>query len=103
MVQKALCNIQEIMDFSADHPAREMRKIALRETVEYIRTKMVSALGFYTARELFDHSIDKISLESGYVLEFGVFDGGTINYLGKKKPKTTIHGFDSFEGFANHH
>lgn len=38
---------------------------------------------------------------NGLVLEFGVFKGGTINYLAKLCPKSMIHGFDSFAGLPS--
>jgi hypothetical protein len=31
-------------------------------------------------------------------LEFGVFSGGTIRHIARRKPGIAIHGFDSFEG-----
>ena len=34
----------------------------------------------------------------GYFLEFGVWEGKSINYMAKKKPNITFYGFDSFEG-----
>lgn len=35
------------------------------------------------------------------ILEFGVYKGGSINLLANRFPKTSIHGFDSFDGFPN--
>ena len=34
----------------------------------------------------------------GHYLEFGVFEGQSINYLASLNKKVTFHGFDSFEG-----
>ena len=39
--------------------------------------------------------------KSGSVLEFGVFQGRTINYLAELLPNEPIYGFDSFEGFPD--
>lgn len=37
--------------------------------------------------------------QSGLILEFGVWKGSTINIIANKLKKTTVYGFDSFEGF----
>lgn len=34
----------------------------------------------------------------GFVLEFGVSRGTTVNHIAKKLPNQTVYGFDSFEG-----
>ena len=34
----------------------------------------------------------------GDIFEFGVYKGGTINYLAHKMPNSIIYGFDSFQG-----
>jgi hypothetical protein len=34
----------------------------------------------------------------GSTLEFGVFDGTSINFIADRRPDATVHGFDSFEG-----
>lgn len=96
-VQRLLCEVRETLDFADYHPAREMRKVALRETVEYIQTNMQDAIGVYTARQVFDIALRQSDV-SGQYLEFGVFRGGSISYIANKRPNVTIHGFDSFEG-----
>lgn len=96
-VQKLLCEFQEILDFSSDHPVRAMRKIAQRETVDYIRARMGDAIGVYTARDVFDVTVKSLPVE-GHLMEFGVFRGGTIRYLASRVPHRQLHGFDSFQG-----
>lgn len=39
---------------------------------------------------------------TGRYLEFGVFEGRTLNYTAELKPHDIIHGFDSFEGLPEH-
>lgn len=34
----------------------------------------------------------------GYILEFGVYQAGTINFMAERFPTQTLYGFDSFEG-----
>lgn len=99
-VQKFLCTLQEIGDFSRMHPVREMQKAALGETVAYISQHMRGAVGVYTPRQLLDHALPRTPAE-GHVLEFGVFKGGTIRHIASRLPKRAIHGFDSFEGLPS--
>jgi len=96
-VQRLLCELREVRDFAELHPTREMRQLALRETVEYIHTSMPDAVGLWTPRQVFDAAIRQVDA-TGYFLEFGVFRGGTIKYIAKKRPDVVVHGFDSFEG-----
>lgn len=42
--------------------------------------------------------LDHNTKDSGLFLEFGVWNGHTINIVGKKLKKWNIYGFDSFEG-----
>ncbi len=97
LVQKLLCEIQEIIDFAHLHPVREMQKHALAESVQYIKDNMPDALGCYTAKGVLDVALKNTTM-SGYFLEFGVFRGGTIRYIAKHYPQGYVDGFDSFEG-----
>jgi len=40
----------------------------------------------------------KYTNNNGHILEFGVFQGNTINVIAKHFNKDIVHGFDSFEG-----
>lgn len=51
-----------------------------------------------TRDEEFDFIADLISKKRGLNLEFGVFEGKSINYLSEKLPNKKFVGFDSFEG-----
>lgn len=42
--------------------------------------------------------LESNTLEKGLFLEFGVWNGHTINIVGRKLQKWNIYGFDSFEG-----
>ena len=96
-VQRFLCELQELRDFAADHPVREMRKRALADTTDYITDHMDSAIGVYTPRQLLDLALDAVDGDGQFV-EFGVFRGGSIRYIASRAPNKIIHGFDSFEG-----
>jgi hypothetical protein len=54
---------------------------------------------------LLDHRVmeyqfcmQNIQNPKGHYMEFGVFEGKSINYLASLNKKVTFHGFDSFEG-----
>ena len=42
--------------------------------------------------------MQNIQNSKGHYMEFGVFEGKSINYLASLNKKVTYHGFDSFEG-----
>ena len=51
-------------------------------------------------KERYDHLDAVCNLGSipGDILEFGVYQGGTINFIAERFPHKLIYGFDSFEG-----
>ena len=51
-------------------------------------------------QERYDHleAVCNLDLIDGEILEFGVFQGGTINFIAERFPAKKIYGFDSFEG-----
>jgi hypothetical protein len=96
-VQKAIMFLQLPMTYGTLHPYRALQKRALAETMDFIVKDMADAVSFDTPRELMNFAI-KAATVDGIVAEFGVNQGGTINFLARKLPKHEIHGFDSFEG-----
>jgi Methyltransferase domain len=106
-IAKNLLNlIRFTQDYSLHHPVHGMMERAFDESLDYIAKFMPSAIGCYDVAELHDIAID-MAMEEGFYMEFGVYSGGSINYFAKRKPQTTFHGFDSFEGlpeswFAGH-
>ena len=65
--------------------------------VDYIEANMAHTVGFETQKELMGYAIDQTKVP-GYYMEFGVFKGGTMRFMAKRKPTVAFHGFDSFEG-----
>lgn len=51
-------------------------------------------------QERYDHlaAVCDLDLIKGDILEFGVYQGGTINFMAEQFPNQTLYGFDSFEG-----
>ena len=98
LVGQLMCETREIFDFAAHHPIREMRKLALAETVAYIREHMSTAIGVYTKRQFLDIALKRVSLDGHYV-EFGVYTGEfSIRFIASRVSDRAIVGFDSFEG-----
>ena len=97
LVGKLMCETREAFDFAAQHPIREMRKLALAETVAYIRENMSTAMGVYTKRQFLDFALKRVNLVGHYV-EFGVYTGESIRFIASRVSDKAIVGFDSFEG-----
>lgn len=96
-IQKLLCNVHAAIDFAAKHPVREMERIALTETVQYIREHMIDAIGFHTTDQVLEYAFQQVK-NNGHYLEFGVYKGGSIRFIAKHAGNKVVHGFDSFEG-----
>ena len=79
----------------------QLKKIASAETAQYIKSNMRGIQSVNSRFKVHDIAIKNITILNGEILEFGVFSGGTINYLAKKMPKNKIYGFDSFEGLPD--
>jgi Macrocin-O-methyltransferase (TylF) len=97
-VQKILVDLRSILDFPIMHPAREFQKVALKESVEYIRKHMPNAIALESAREVLNEGLSDVQVPGNFC-EFGVYKGGSIKYIAKKiGDRHLVHGFDSFEG-----
>jgi hypothetical protein len=97
-IQKLLFTLQDFCDFPRLHPAREMKRLALRESVRYARKHMQNSVGVESAREVLCLALKQVTVP-GYYLEFGVYKGGTIRYIASQVGTSQlVHGFDSFEG-----
>ena len=97
-IQKALVTLQDFVDFPRLHPWREMKRIALEESVQYARQHMQTSIGMESAREVLEMSLRQVSI-AGHYLEFGVYKGGTIRFIADRVGRSQqIHGFDSFTG-----
>jgi hypothetical protein len=66
-------------------------------TADYIQKHMQTARVFDSDADHMRYAMDLIALD-GLILEFGVCTGRSINFMAALCPRSTIHGFDSFEG-----
>jgi len=99
-LQRWMFTLQDFWDFPRLHPAREMKRLALAESVEYARTYMRTAVGVESAREVLATALRQVSI-TGHYLEFGVYKGGTIRFIADQVGAfQTVHGFDSFRGLG---
>src|SRR5271170_4220303 len=97
-IQRWLFTLQDFWDFPRLHPAREMKRLALQESVQYAQKYMRTAVGMESSREVLESALRRVSV-SGHYLEFGVYKGGTIGFIARQVGSMQLaHGFDSFRG-----
>jgi Macrocin-O-methyltransferase (TylF) len=75
----------------------QIQKKALESTVDYVIENMTHAQTFTDNFSLLKWAISKSHLD-GLVMEFGVWQGATVNFIAQHASSTEVHGFDSFEG-----
>lgn len=96
--------IRKSLDLALDvHPKnleREVQKRAMEQTVDYLEQRMAEVQSFADRFALMRKSLDAVQV-SGLFLEFGVFQGASINYLASQI-NDPIYGFDSFEGLPEY-
>jgi predicted O-methyltransferase YrrM len=96
--QRWMVTLQDFWDFPRLHPAREMKKLALDESVQYAQKHMRTAVGMESSREVLTTALRQVSAP-GHFLEFGVYKGGSIRFIANHVGRSqTVHGFDSFRG-----
>jgi hypothetical protein len=97
-VQTVLWNVREVIDYPYLHPTRELERIALAETVEYIQSLPELPPSFPTARQLLTFAIRRAPAV-GAIVELGVYKGATIRFIARTVgPSRQVHGFDTFAG-----
>jgi hypothetical protein len=72
---------------------------AVERSTDYAEKNM-SGITVFTSSykpKMWDYAISKLKVD-GYIAEFGVFKGESVNYLAKLVDPKTIFGFDSFKG-----
>jgi hypothetical protein len=70
---------------------------ALEATAEYVEEHMNGAYTFTNNLSLLKWAMSKAQTD-GLFMEFGVWQGATVNFIAEQVPANTVHGFDSFEG-----
>lgn len=77
-----------------------LREQSIADSAAYAAEHLGTAMIFDMPVKLWTYGASRAHLESGLVMEFGVFRGRSINHFAKHLPDVTLHGFDSFEGLA---
>lgn len=77
-----------------------LRERAILQSADYVEQHLKTAMVFERTRLLWDYAAKAAQLDSGLLLEFGVFKGTSINFFAQQFQDDEIHGFDSFEGLA---
>lgn len=74
-----------------------MARIAADDSARFIMKNCINAPTFKNRLDLLTYSLSKVETDGMY-LEFGVFNGRSINHIAKQIPDKHVYGFDSFEG-----
>jgi hypothetical protein len=85
----------EDVDIASERPFDILYAEAVKESAEYIRNFLNDAV--ICEKGWWDIALDNIT-ENKLCLEFGVYDGRSLNYFSNKKRDITWYGFDSFVG-----
>lgn len=97
LVQKVAMALSVPLGYAALHPFRELQRRALAQTADFIAREMPAAVAFDTPRDLLEYALGLVPAD-GLVAEFGVNEGGTVNFIARHFADRPVHGFDSFEG-----
>jgi len=96
IIQKIFRIVDGYVDENSHNIKRELQKRALTQTAEFVEKNMAQTKSFVDKFSLLEYSIDLTNNE-GLFIEFGVFEGDTINFI-SSITENTVYGFDSFEG-----
>jgi len=100
LVKKYMIKLaNHILDEDAKNIDRALQRKALESTVNFIlnEKKLIKSRVFKNRFELLEYSISQITI-NGLIMEFGVYQGESINFIADLLPNRQIYGFDSFEG-----
>lgn len=78
-------------------PMAHLNHLTARDTAEFMLGHLHTALLYLHRFELMDFALKQLPRD-GLILEFGVFQGESLDYLACKAAPRRIYGFDSFEG-----
>ena len=76
---------------------KKMYAISCEESARFIIENMIKTPTFQNNLELLSFALKNVTVDGQY-LEFGVYQGRSINHIAKEIKEKSIVGFDSFEG-----
>jgi len=96
----------EMEDFNPKYnPYILLKQKAAAETVEFIESNIQNAqiVTMTTWKEKYKFVEYLVGLvpEQAFIVECGVYQGASINFMADKRPKAKLYGFDSFEGLPD--
>ena len=90
--------IERLMDTESKNIERELQRRACSTSTDLIESSFGSAKMVRSQQALLKLALNEVpSKQSGLYLEFGVYQGTTINLIASTT-NDKVHGFDSFEG-----
>ncbi|MCC7551729.1 MAG: class I SAM-dependent methyltransferase [Methanobacterium sp.] len=101
MLNHIIKKILKIIDINNTRDSRnigrELQRRALKQTAIFIEENMLKTKSFPNKISLLKYALD-ISDNNGLYVEFGVYEGVTLNLISSIVKNKIIYGFDSFEG-----
>jgi hypothetical protein len=79
----------------------ERNRRAARRTYDFVDAEMPNAMFATDQFSVIEAKKDEMMTLGGQILDLGVYKGGSTRALARIFPKSTIHGFDSFEGLPD--
>ncbi len=92
--------VERLLAADASDLERERQRLACASSARFIDGQMADIDSVDSSEALLERALALAPWQEGVLaLEFGVFQGASINFLADRLPAgVTIHGFDSFEG-----
>jgi len=98
MKKAVALEVEAALNADARNLERIRQRLAAEDTARFINEHMATIRAVDGRQALMELSLQSVNEElKGIYCEFGVYTGGSINFIASKIPHT-IHGFDSFEG-----
>lgn len=76
------------------------QKEATKDTLEFVKKNMPTCRSFENRYQLLDYSLSRVGGKGGLFLEFGVYQGQSLNFIAERV-EGKVYGFDSFEGLPS--
>ncbi|MBW7642879.1 MULTISPECIES: class I SAM-dependent methyltransferase [Geobacillus] len=88
--------LEQYVDTGVKNIEQELQRRALQETVDFVEQHLMRVPSFPDRYSLLEYALS-LAETGGLFLEFGVFQGDSINFISSRVPHT-VYGFDSFAG-----
>lgn len=79
---------------------QEIWRQEVQKTAKYVRENLWHCKRFTRSEDIWEYALDNVTVD-GLFLEFGVFQGKSINHMSQYKPEVVFNGFDSFVGLPD--